>query len=195
MARGPAKSFDPDKVLNLAMVEFWKRGYAATSMSNLRDVTGLGAKSLYDTYGGKRELFLAALDRYVETQVKCMFDQVIATLPADEALEKIFQTLVKIHRRTPHMGCLLGVAAAQLEDDPDLRSAIDQQYVGIRAALETALGQLAFKPSAPSPREMASFLLVLFQGANLVGRVDQETAHAETAILTARQLILAWRTD
>lgn len=195
MARGPAKSFDPDKVLNLAMLEFWKRGYAATSMSNLREVTGLGAKSLYDTFGGKRELFLAALDRYGETQVKRMFDNVVRALPADEALEKIFQTLVKIHRRTPHMGCLLGVAAAQLEDDPELRSAIDQQYVSIRLALETALDQLEFKPSAPSASEMAAFLLVLFQGANLVGRVDRETAHAETAISTARQLISAWRSD
>ena len=61
MTRGPAKSFDPDKVLDKVMLEFWKKGYAATSISDLREATGLGAKSLYDTYGGKRELFIASI--------------------------------------------------------------------------------------------------------------------------------------
>ncbi len=193
MVRGPSKSFDPDKVLDLAMLEFWKRGYAATSMSHLRQVTGLGAKSLYDTYGGKRELFLAALDRYGETQVKRLFDDVVGTLPAQEALEEIFRKLIHIHGRAPHIGCLLGVAAAQLEDDQELQYAINRQYTHIRDALESALTRLEFKPSAPSPVEMATFLLVLFQGSNLVGRVDIETAYARTAISTAQQLVSVWQ--
>ena len=58
------KEFNPDKALEQAMQLFWLQGYEATSVQNLCDHMGLKKGSLYDTFGNKRSLFLAALDRY-----------------------------------------------------------------------------------------------------------------------------------
>ena len=58
------KTFDPDAAATEAMETFWERGYAATSVNDLLAEMGLNRGSLYDTFGDKKQLFLAALDKY-----------------------------------------------------------------------------------------------------------------------------------
>ena len=59
------RQFDPDEVLDRSMREFWERGYRETSVDDLVNATGVRPGSLYDAFpGGKRRLFLDALDRY-----------------------------------------------------------------------------------------------------------------------------------
>src|SRR5512134_1716882 len=62
------KQFDRHAVLDEAMEVFWERGFHATSIQDLVDRLGVNRQSLYDTYGGKDQLFLAALERYREIQ-------------------------------------------------------------------------------------------------------------------------------
>lgn len=66
------KEFDQEQALIQAMDLFWRQGYEATSLSDLTRAMGISRQSLYDTYGDKHRLFLAALDRYcamIETQL------------------------------------------------------------------------------------------------------------------------------
>jgi len=58
------KNFDVDRTLDKAMRLFWAHGYEATSMQDLVDGMGINRGSIYSTYGDKRQLFLAALNRY-----------------------------------------------------------------------------------------------------------------------------------
>jgi TetR/AcrR family transcriptional regulator, transcriptional repressor for nem operon len=58
------KEFDPDHAAQEAMETFWEHGYAATSVNDLLAEMGLSRGSLYDTFGDKKQLFLAALDKY-----------------------------------------------------------------------------------------------------------------------------------
>ena len=189
MSRGPSKSFDPERVLELAMVEFWTRGYSATSISHLRSATGLGAKSLYDTFGGKREIFLAAIDHYGATVVQEMFDKVVAKEKPHQALKKIFKKLDKALRMVPHRGCLLGVAAAEVEDDPDLAKAVNTHLSHIQSLLQQTIAELPLKPTSPAPQDLASHIMVLFQGAYLVSRVEIETKNVEVAVRTGEHLL------
>lgn len=61
---GRNKGFNPEKALERAMDLFWLQGYEATSVQNLCDFMGIKKGSLYDTFGNKRSLYLAALERY-----------------------------------------------------------------------------------------------------------------------------------
>ncbi len=192
MSRGPAKSFDRDAVLDQAMVEFWKRGYAATSVSILREATGLGAKSMYDTFGGKREVFLACLDRYGETVLPVMFDVERAKHPPRKALDRILRNLLLESAKGPARGCLLGVAAAELEDDPELSRALTKHLDKIRDYLAVLLEQLPLVKGAPTPHALASMLMTLLQGVHLISRVDGTKEHAKNAVATAGQLIDAY---
>lgn len=61
------KQFDETTVLEQAMAAFWQHGYAATSLQDLVEATGVNRASLYATFGDKHALFLAALRHYART--------------------------------------------------------------------------------------------------------------------------------
>src|SRR3954447_26234557 len=58
------KQFDTDTVLDAAMIQFWRAGYADTSVDDLSRATGLNRSSIYSSFGDKDTLFLRCLDRY-----------------------------------------------------------------------------------------------------------------------------------
>jgi TetR/AcrR family transcriptional repressor of nem operon len=58
------KEFEPMAVLDAAIELFRRQGYEATSIQDLVDAMGIHRGSLYDTFGDKHDLYLAALDRY-----------------------------------------------------------------------------------------------------------------------------------
>lgn len=62
MAR--TREFDIDDVLRKAMEAFWKRGYAATSMADIYEATGLKPGSLYSAFKDKEELFRRCFEAY-----------------------------------------------------------------------------------------------------------------------------------
>ncbi|MFF1400148.1 TetR/AcrR family transcriptional regulator [Streptomyces sp. NPDC058287] len=58
------KQFDMDTALDAAMIQFWRAGYADTSVDDLSRATGLNRSSIYSSLGDKDTLFLRCLDRY-----------------------------------------------------------------------------------------------------------------------------------
>ena len=62
---GRPKEFDPDVALNAALDAFWSKGFEGCSMAELLDDMAINRQSLYDTFGDKRELFLAVLQEYM----------------------------------------------------------------------------------------------------------------------------------
>jgi len=59
------REFDIDEALDAAISAFWDHGYEATSLADLMDTTGLQKGSIYKAFGSKHELFMRALDRYL----------------------------------------------------------------------------------------------------------------------------------
>jgi AcrR family transcriptional regulator len=56
--------FDKEKVLRSAMNAFMNKGYANTSMQDLKKATGLHPGSIYCAFENKRGLLLEALEQY-----------------------------------------------------------------------------------------------------------------------------------
>lgn len=52
------KQFDMDTALDAAMIQFWRVGYADTSLDDLSRATGLNRSSIYSSLGDKDTLFL-----------------------------------------------------------------------------------------------------------------------------------------
>ena len=73
MAGRPRKA-EPEVALAAAMSAFWKKGYEATSMSDLTEATGLHKASLYQTFGDKHQLFVSALKLYFNKIAKAQKD-------------------------------------------------------------------------------------------------------------------------
>jgi AcrR family transcriptional regulator len=64
--RGRPRDFDPDVALDEAMYVFWRKGYLATSLSDLTRAMGINRPSIYAAFGNKEALFRKALDRYAQ---------------------------------------------------------------------------------------------------------------------------------
>jgi TetR/AcrR family transcriptional repressor of nem operon len=60
------RSFEPDKVLEIARDVFWRKGFQATSLDEITAESGIAKPSLYAAFGDKNALFLKVLDRYHE---------------------------------------------------------------------------------------------------------------------------------
>ena len=70
VVKKPGRPADPDhcarrreEILDTAVLQFAKQGFANTEMQELADSVGVGKGTLYRYFPSKRELFLAAVER------------------------------------------------------------------------------------------------------------------------------------
>ncbi|MFE5157404.1 TetR/AcrR family transcriptional regulator [Streptomyces sp. NPDC056697] len=92
------KQFDMDTALDAAVIQFWRAGYADTSVDDLSRATGLNRSSIYSSLGDKDTLFLRCLDRYAarygdkyDAALSCAASEPLAAVRAffDVTLERI----------------------------------------------------------------------------------------------------------
>ncbi|MCM3677131.1 TetR/AcrR family transcriptional regulator [Peribacillus simplex] len=111
MAR--SKEFDEKAVLRKAMELFWEQGYEKTSMQDLVDHMGIHRRSIYDTFGDKRSLFLASLNHYEELIVNEMESIISSTSSIKQAIRDVFMFILNPIEQYPK-GCLSVNAAIEL---------------------------------------------------------------------------------
>ena len=196
MTRGPAKKFDPNVALSRAMEVFWAKGYEAASLSELLQHMGINKKSLYDTFGNKRSLFLKALEHYSQTVIKSIQSQLSMSGSPMVILKQQLRELQQTHGSPGSTGCMLGTNMADFCTDDEeiaclLRRYLTQLEDSLCLTLQKAQTAGELQTSAP-PRDLARMLICLQQGMALVGRVlDSETllksaVEATTALLEQR---------
>lgn len=109
------KEFDPEQALDKAVHLFWRQGYQATSVQDLVDAMGINRFSLYDTFGDKHQLFLAALDRYMQ---KWRNDKLYALEHSQEglpAIRRFFQEWLESYdSEKGSQGCFLTNSAVEV---------------------------------------------------------------------------------
>jgi TetR/AcrR family transcriptional repressor of nem operon len=176
MTPGPPKRFDTDVALVQARDVFWRRGYDGTSLSELESVLGIGRKSLYDTFGSKRELFLRSLELYTDTVIQQICDGLDD--PRNGPMENLERVLVRLqqHHGSPDsLGCMLGVAMAQADSgDPELAALLSGYLRRLELAYLRTIKSAQSEGTADAdarPRDVARNLVALTQGMALMGRI------------------------
>jgi len=102
------KAFEPAEALDRAMEQFWRHGYRDTRLDHLVRRTQASRYGLYSTFGGKRDLFLVALERYSQA----VMDPMIGALEAPRAsaleIRGFFDRVLGLIRRfDDRRGCLM----------------------------------------------------------------------------------------
>ena len=117
------KEFDPDEAVADAMALFWERGYEATSVQDLVERTGVGRRSMYDTFGDKHSLFLRALDVYIGA-AEDGFRRLAATSADGRAAVRAMFAMLLESDPSDFRGCLVVNSATELgptDDDVEER--------------------------------------------------------------------------
>ena len=92
---GRPREFDEQTVLAAAMDAFWRKGYEATSLTELCRCTGLNKGSLYQAFGDKHRLFMRSLAHYADMEYR---EVVAAASKSDSPLGRASQnTLPSLH--------------------------------------------------------------------------------------------------
>ncbi|WP_409467420.1 TetR/AcrR family transcriptional regulator [Streptomyces sp. HC307] len=185
------KHFDPDTVLETVMRLFWQQGVASTGIQDVVTATGLNRSSLYATFGGKQELYRAALRRYIRERSEPAFRR-----PADDgrglpAVSEFFAGLIEARCSGPYArwGCMVSNAHAGPENgDPDVREALDLHHQRLRGAfreaLVTARAQHQIAPCADLGAA-ADVLALLAYGVNLRSRAGADARDLAKTVTAA----------
>ena len=181
------KQFDPDLAAQEAMEAFWEHGYNATSVADLLEEMGLHRGSLYGTFGDKKKLFLAALDKYQDQNV-AMFRQVLDQPgSARRAIEAMLQLAVeRCTGEEAGRGCLAAKAALELAPhDPDISAWIrrfHERNVDLVAdTLRRGQAQGEINPALDA-RAVARFLLNGVAGLRLLGTTQPGAAEVQDVV-------------
>ncbi|MBX3246406.1 MAG: TetR/AcrR family transcriptional regulator [Myxococcales bacterium] len=143
MRGGRPREFDEDAVLERALELFWRDGYAATSLQALVAHMGISRQSLYNTFGDKRRLFLAALDRYVDRRAQEMLGALEAPSAGLATIYTFFAGLERANTcEASSQGCLIGKSCMELgAEDPEVSARIQGFFDRTVRAFQTALEQ------------------------------------------------------
>jgi TetR/AcrR family transcriptional regulator, transcriptional repressor for nem operon len=185
------RQFDPDEVIDRSMREFWERGYRETSVDNLVEATGLQPGSLYNAFpGGKRGLFLKALDRYSKLVVPEKLGALEDAGAGLAELRAYFDGLVD-DLTTPEgrMGCLMVNSAVELAaEDSEVGGIVRGHMQRLERNAERALrnaqrhGEIA---TYVDPHAKAAQLMATGMGLMVVGKTDPGRKMLETIVETA----------
>ncbi len=134
------REFDTDALLDKVSLVFLKDGLQLTSMRQLEDITGVKQVSLYNAFGSKEGLFLAAFDRYTEGAVAIQKQHLDDR--GLEGIESFVNALVSRDSPLPlaHFGCLVVNTALVAESaGPAIKSRVQIFRQQLHARIVEAL--------------------------------------------------------
>lgn len=165
---------------------FWTHGYEATSMSDLQRCMGIGRQSLYDSFGGKREIFEESLERYLEG-VKTYSEPLLAAEDGLVAIRTYFETNIRDQTRDrPRRGCMMFSTSAELAPhDPDIRKQVRKGVAALQKRFELALRRAQAQGSLSSNadvRAVAVFLTTQAGGITVMSRGGASRRELQSAV-------------
>ncbi|TFI44821.1 TetR/AcrR family transcriptional regulator [Rhodococcus sp. 1R11] len=179
MAR-PRKFIEAD-VIASAGEQFMIAGYGGTTLDDLVKATGLGKQSLYNAFGGKREVFLKALTAEA-TEAVAAVDDALANA-SSTPVEKIRAQMLKlaIALSTGHsFGSLFITATMEMaQRDSDVANTALSAYTALRdtyrrcLADAQAIGQIDSDVDAGT---LAAYFVAVTRGMEVLGNAGVDRA-------------------
>lgn len=179
---GRPREFDTGEVLDKAVKVFWAKGYEGAHLSALLKATGISKSSLYETFGSKRDLYLAAIDRYNDQVAANAAEGMIAAEDCPrEGITAVFKYFIdNMTSRSPTRGCFVNNSAGEIAPgDREATTRIARGMDYLENALYQAIlcGQGADVINRDKdPRATARFLAASLHGLMVTGKSNPDRA-------------------
>ncbi len=190
---GRPRQFDPDQVLGQAMRLFWARGYESTSLEDLLAETGLARQSLYDGFGDKHALFLAALRRYDQQTAAHLRECFSGATPIRQAVRSLMLGIADRAGQRKRRGCFMVNSTVERSfHDRETARLVAAQHRLMERLLHDALelarrrGELA---AGKQPRALARFLVAFLDGLNVATKAGADRAALHDMVKVALQVL------
>jgi TetR/AcrR family transcriptional regulator, transcriptional repressor for nem operon len=175
------RGFEEGEVLRRALQVFWSKGFEGATLDELEAATGLGRGSLYAAFGGKRELFLKAFERYLASAAEGELAALSAPGAGRAAIVAVFRGLARgALADREQRGCMATNCAVELAArDPDVAARVGRNLDRLERGFERAVRQAQAAGEIPAGRDpvrLARLLTVCLQGAQVLARARPDAA-------------------
>lgn len=182
--KGRPALFDSDRVEEQVADLFWARGYDGVSISDITSATRLSKSSLYNSFGGKDDLFRMALIRYHNSTVQAGADWLAADDGSDP-MEKLDQLLRgpadDVHGRDDARGCFLcNTSADGLGRAPDIDTLVGDGFAKLEAGLIALFRRHASAVPDTVIRDAARLSLTTYVGLRIRSRMKPTRAEFDS---------------
>lgn len=157
--RGRPRAYEPDVALGKALDLFRRQGFAATSLDDLSEATGMNRPSLYSAFGDKRELYIKSYQRYREDARASMVEIFRQEMPVRQRLERIYASALNIYLsgETGPRGCFTVVtAASEAVGDPEIRAMVLEGLSELDKAFANCFRRAKEKGELPASADPAA---------------------------------------
>ena len=182
--------FDERIALQKATDLFWTKGYNGTSMDELTRVTGLSRSSIYNTFGGKYELFMRCLRFYLDDQQRGLKELAAKTPRVTERIRAVFQYAIEdILTDKMRKGCMMvNTTTEMVNQDKEIAAVAArnmEEMEGIFAAWIREGQGLGEIKTVFTPQVLARHLFNTYSGLKVSGKVKPERKTLEEIVKVA----------
>jgi TetR/AcrR family transcriptional repressor of nem operon len=169
--RGRPRGYDATDALEAATSVFWANGYEGASIDALCRAMNMPRASLYQHFGDKQHLFLAAIDHYARTRLEPLAQSIGPVGSLGEDLEAFFDHVVRLATQDPATpGCLISSVLSDAAGTcPLFKAELDCRFSALEARLSERLRQAGENLRGPA-NEMAVVLASVARGLTLRAR-------------------------
>jgi TetR/AcrR family transcriptional repressor of nem operon len=168
------KEFDRDKAVESALATFRKNGFGPTTTDDLRLAMGIGRQSFYDTFKGKREIYLEALRKYNSDRVLGFFEIFRKSGSPLKALEGMLTSISIESPKDRTLACLGVSSICEFgASDAEVSSINDATASATKSVLVKLILEAKNKKeirSSLDPKQTALYLLSVFSGMRVSAR-------------------------
>lgn len=131
------KEFVETDVLEKAVKLFSQKGYNGISMQDLVDGLKLNRSSIYDTFGDKEQLFVAALKHYRQAYTQKMLDIIKESEDIKTTIKELLQYIQQDVAENKKTGCMMVNTAVEMTGmEPFISNIVQENMDAIEKALE-----------------------------------------------------------
>lgn len=179
--RGRPASIDTQAALGNLVELFRAKGFAAVSLDELSDVTGLSRPSLYRAFGNKLSMYIAAMDAFGAQVAESAVPALRAKGDLATALSNFFCEMLAIYYRDDDItpGCLVFGTAPSNADEAAIQarllSGIQQTDAIMRWRIDEAAPNVT-EAQVDASVHIATNTLIAFSARAKGGATKQELA-------------------
>lgn len=173
--KGRPTLFENKELVSRAQSVFWEKGYTATSLNDLLEITGIGSGSFYNSFkGGKKEVFKAAILQRRESFNNFRKELEISITPL-ELIKDFFRGIAKSSKEENLRGCIIANTVVEmtfLDDELEAEAVhilkdVEKMFTGVLVK-EKLNGNLS---NPLSGQVLGRYLVSFWCGLNTLRRI------------------------
>lgn len=185
---GRPMKFDRSEAVETAMKTFRKKGYKATSVSDLAAAMSITRSSFYNSFKSRRLLFEEALTLYLADEPDRKLKEPIPAGGASDAVRTFFKNICNnFDAAREHCGCMIMNSLVTADENEPAPESVQQFIDDKRSKFKVAIEQAVYDKTIQAVEDvdmLVETMIAFMIGLNMIARSNSPAGHLWTIART-----------